>query len=130
MWMSFVLKTPSMKLFLGGDSGYDTHFAEIGQQHGPFDLAILECGQYNPYWKYIHMMPEETVQAAIDLGAARLFPVHWAKFTLSLHSWDEPIKRVTAAAESNNMPLLHPMIGELVNLNDPGPQTKWWEAVK
>jgi len=130
MWMSFVLKTPGMKLFLGGDSGYDTHFAEIGQQHGPFDLAILECGQYNPYWKYIHMMPEETVQAAIDLGAAKLFPVHWAKFTLSLHSWDEPIKRVTAAAEINNMPLIHPMIGELVNLNEPGMQTKWWEAVK
>ena len=67
IWTSFVLKTPSKKLYLGGDSGFDTHFKEIGNKYGPFDLAILECGQYNPYWKYIHMMPEETVQAAIDL---------------------------------------------------------------
>jgi L-ascorbate metabolism protein UlaG (beta-lactamase superfamily) len=48
-----------MNLYLGGDSGYDTHFAEIGKAFGPFDLAILECGQYNRNWKYIHMMPEE-----------------------------------------------------------------------
>jgi L-ascorbate metabolism protein UlaG (beta-lactamase superfamily) len=130
IWVSFVLITPTKRLFIGGDSGYDTHFSDIGKAYGPFDLAILECGQYNDYWKYIHMMPEETVQAAIDLGAVKLFPVHWAKFTLSLHSWDEPIKRVTAAAQTNNIALIHPMIGELVNLNEPGTQTKWWEAVK
>ena len=104
IWMSFVLQTPSMKLFLGGDSGYDTHFAEIGNKYGPFDLAILECGQYNAYWKYIHMMPEETVQAGIDLKAKKILPVHWAKFSLSLHDWDEPIKRVTAEAAKKHMP--------------------------
>jgi L-ascorbate metabolism protein UlaG (beta-lactamase superfamily) len=127
MWMSFVLQTPSMKLFLGGDSGYDTHFAEIGNKFGPFDLAILECGQYNAYWKYIHMMPEETVQAAIDLKAARLLPVHWAKFSLALHDWDDSIKRVTAEAARKHVPLIHPLIGEEVDLRDPMPSAKWWE---
>ena len=129
IWTAFVLQTPSMKLFLGGDSGYDTHFAEIGNKYGPFDIAILECGQYNAYWKYIHMMPEETVQAGIDLKAKKILPVHWAKFSLSIHDWDEPIKRITAEATKKNMPLIHPMIGEEVDLNNPIPFTSWWETV-
>ena len=129
IWLSFVLLTPSMKLFLGGDSGYDTHFAETGNRYGPFDLAILECGQYNPYWKYIHMMPEETVQAGIDLKAKKILPVHWAKFALSLHDWDEPIKRITAEAAKKNMQLIHPMIGEPVDLNDLKAFSSWWETV-
>lgn len=130
LWMSFILQTPTMKFFLGGDSGYDTHFAEIGNKYGPFDLAILECGQYNPYWKYIHMMPEETVQAGIDLKAKKILPVHWAKFTLSLHDWDDPIKRATLEASKRNLPVLHPMIGEFVDLNNPGIFSRWWENVK
>jgi L-ascorbate metabolism protein UlaG (beta-lactamase superfamily) len=129
IWMSFVLQTPSMKLFLGGDSGYDTHFAAIGNKYGPFDLAILECGQYNPYWKFIHMMPEETVQAGIDLKAKKIMPVHWAKFSLSLHDWDEPIKRVAVGAAKKGMPLIHPMIGEEVNLNNPMESAPWWNLV-
>ena len=127
LWMSFVLQTPTMKIFIGGDSGYDTHFAEIGKKFGPFDLAILECGQYNKNWKYIHMMPEETVQAAQDLQAKKLLPVHWAKFSLSLHDWDEPINRVTAEATRKNFPIIHPMIGEAVDLNDNKIFPRWWE---
>jgi L-ascorbate metabolism protein UlaG (beta-lactamase superfamily) len=129
MWMSFVLKTPSMKLFLGGDSGYDTHFAEIGNKYGPFDLAILECGQYNAYWKYIHIMPEETVQAGIDLKAKKILPVHWGKFSLSLHDWDESIKRVTIEAAKKNMPVIHPMIGEKADLDNPSQSSRWWEMI-
>lgn len=129
LWTSFVLQTPSMKLFLGGDSGYDSHFKEIGDKYGPFDLAILECGQYNDYWKYIHMMPEETVQASIDLKAKKLLPVHWAKFSLSIHAWDEPIKRITIEAAKKQVHLLHPMIGENITLDNPGPFVKWWEDI-
>lgn len=130
LWSSFVLKTPSMKIYLGGDSGYDTHFAEIGNTYGPFDLAILECGQYNEYWKYIHMMPEQTAQACEDLKAKKLLPVHWAKFSLSLHAWDDSIKRVTAEASRKNIPVIHPMIGEEVDLKNPQPTSNWWENVE
>jgi len=129
LWNSFVLQTPSMKLYLGGDSGYDIHFKEIGEKYGPFDLAILECGQYNEYWKYIHFMPEEAVQAGIDLKAKRILPVHWGKFSLSLHDWDEPIKRITKEAEKRGMPILYPMIGEEVDLDHPGQSFKWWETI-
>ncbi|MXN92661.1 MBL fold metallo-hydrolase [Flavobacterium sp. Sd200] len=131
LWVSFVLQTPSFKMFLGGDSGYDTHFKAIGNAFGPFDLALLECGQYNEYWKYIHMMPEEVVTAAQDLKAQNLMPVHWAKFSLSVHSWDEPIKRVTKEAEKQNMPTTTPMIGEKVNLNAIGKKyDHWWEGLE
>lgn len=130
LWTSFVLQTPSYKLFIGGDSGYDTHFATIGAQHGPFDLVMLENGQYNEYWKYIHMMPEEVVKAATELKAKRLFPVHWSKFALALHDWDEPINRIVAEANRLNMPLLHPMIGAVVKLSDTTTQNEWWHSVK
>lgn len=129
IWSSFVLKTPSMKIFLGGDSGYDNHFAEIGKKHGPFDLAILECGQYHPYWKYIHMLPDQVIQAAEDLQAKKLLPVHWAKFSLALHAWDDPIIDVIKANEQKNIPLLHPMIGEEVGLQENTVSTAWWEKV-
>ena len=130
LWLSFVLQSQSLRLYLGGDSGYDAHFKAIGDKFGPFDLAILEDGQYNPYWKYIHMMPEELLVAARELQAKRIMPVHWAKFALSLHAWDEPIKRLvqangTAAAP---IPLVTPMIGEAVNLHDLDRIFQpWWE---
>jgi L-ascorbate metabolism protein UlaG (beta-lactamase superfamily) len=110
-WSSFVLKTPTHNLFLGGDSGYDTHFKTIGEKYGPFDLAILECGQYNEFWKYIHTMPEETALAATELRAKALLPVHWSKFKLALHPWHEPIERVTKEAKRLNMPVIKAVIG-------------------
>ena len=129
IWCSFVFQSPSKKIFIGGDSGYDTHFEKIGAEHGPFDLALLECGQYNKSWKYIHMMPEQTVQAAVDLKTKTMMPVHWAKFALSLHAWDEPIQRVTKEAYRLNVPIIHPMIGELVDLSNFGAQTEWWKGI-
>jgi L-ascorbate metabolism protein UlaG (beta-lactamase superfamily) len=130
LWASFVLLTPTMKIFIGGDSGYDTHFPEIGNKYGPFDLAILECGQYDKSWKYIHMMPEEVATAAQDLKAKKLLPVHWAKFALGNHDWDDPVKRVSIAAKEKGLLLLTPMIGEEINLkNNLQSFARWWESV-
>jgi len=126
-WSSFILKTKDHNLYLGGDSGYDSHFKEIGDKYGPFDIAILEAGQYNAMWPLIHMMPEETVQAAVDLKATSLLPVHWGKFTLALHAWDEPIKRVLEKAESLNMKVYSPKIGQPLILEDVFKTEKWWE---
>jgi len=126
LWSAFVLKTKYYKLFLGGDSGYDKHFAKIGEAHGPFDLALLECGQYNAYWPYIHMFPEETVQAAIDLKAKVLMPVHWAKFALAMHPWSEPVTRVVASSVEQKLPVITPKPGETVIIGEDFPQSKWW----
>ena len=129
LWASYILEFKDKKIYLGGDSGYDTHFKRIGTEYGPFDLAILECGQYNAFWKHIHMMPEETAQAAIDLQAKALMPVHWGRFTLSLHAWDEPIRRLIPAAQALHIPLVTPRIGEVVHVGKDQTWTSWWEKV-
>lgn len=130
LWSSFVLTTSTRRVYIGGDSGYDTHFKTIGDKFGPFDLVILENGQYDKSWKYIHMMPEEVVQAAQDLKAALLFPVHWSKFPLGNHAWDEPIIRVTAEAKRKGVPVIHPMIGEKVLLREaPVNAAEWWAGI-
>ncbi len=126
LWSSYVLKTSSHTLYLGGDSGYDTHFKTIGEKYGPFDIALLESGQYNTAWPFIHMMPEETVQASIDLKAKTLFPIHWGKFALAFHAWDEPIKRVIKKAKALNVMVTTPKIGEPVILGQSLPQSHWW----
>ncbi len=127
LWSSFAFKTKNKNIYIGGDSGYDDHFKKIGKKHGPFDLSILECGQYNPAWGYIHMMPEEVAQAAEDLGTKLLLPVHWAKFTLALHTWTDPIERVTKAAAEKNIAITTPMIGETIILDTYTPSTTWWK---
>ncbi len=130
LWSAYALQTPTMKIFIGGDSGYDSHFKEIGKKLGPFDLAILENGQYNKSWKHIHMMPNEVLKAAQELGAKRLFPVHSAKFALSLHEWDAPLKTITKLNEPVGMPLITPKIGEQVNLKDLSQKfATWWEGI-
>ncbi len=127
LWSSFILKTPHHNLYLGGDSGYDTHFKTIGDKFGPFAIALLECGQYNTAWPYIHNMPEQTAQAAVDLNAKILMPVHWGKFSLSLHEWNEPAKRVTAKAKELGVRITTPIIGEQVVIGEAYPDSVWWE---
>jgi L-ascorbate metabolism protein UlaG (beta-lactamase superfamily) len=127
LWSSFILKTASYNLYLGGDSGYDKHFKEIGEKYGPFDIVILESGQYNTAWPLIHMMPEQTVQAALDLKAKVLLPVHWGKFSLALHPWNEPIQRVLKEAASADLKITTPMIGEPVILDEVYPDKNWWD---
>jgi L-ascorbate metabolism protein UlaG (beta-lactamase superfamily) len=131
LWTSFVLQTPSMRIFIGGDSGYDTHFAEAGKKFGGFDLAILENGQYDKSWKYIHMMPDEVLKAAKELNAKRVFPVHSAKFALGNHPWDEPLKKISEFNQTEKLAMITPMIGEPVNLKDDSQRfEEWWEKVK
>lgn len=129
LWTSFVLTTPRHRIFIGGDSGYDRHFKEAGERFGPFDLAILENGQYDANWKYIHMMPEETVKAAEDLGALVLLPVHWSKFSLANHSWTDPITRVMAEGQERNIQIAHPQIGEKLLLDTGMAFRRWWNDI-
>ena len=131
VWQSYVLQTPSLKLFLGGDSGYDTHFKEIGEKHGPFDLAILENGQYNEAWRAIHMHPDEVLKASQDLKATRLFPIHSSKFALANHAWDTPLKDISELNKKTNIPLITAKIGEIVELeNQEQLFENWWIGVE
>ena len=129
LWSSFVLQTGGYNLFIGGDSGFDNSFKEIGEKYGPFDLAMLECGQYDPQWPYIHMMPEETVRAALGLKAKVFMPVHWGKFTLANHPWRDPITKAVKYAQAYGEVITTPKIGEPVILNEQMPFEEWWTGV-
>lgn len=128
LWTSYVLETPLKKIFLGGDSGYDTHFKMIGEKYGPFDYAIMENGQYNAAWKYIHALPEDVIQASVDIQAKNIIPVHSGKFALALHPWNEPLQKVTALGKEKNLQILTPKIGEVLDLNKTDHQFQvWWQ---
>lgn len=131
LWCSYVLYAGDFRLFIGGDSGYDTHFREIGRKFGPFDVAILENGQYNIYWKYIHTLPDELLHVQHDLRAKAVLPVHSGKFPLARHPWDEPLELAVKHAAVRHDRLLTPKIGEIVHLNDTTQQfSEWWKTVK
>lgn len=131
LWMSYLIQTPEMKVYISGDGGFDDRFKMIGEKYGPIDWAIIEDGQYDKAWQSVHNLPEEVMQAAIDLKAKNVIPVHHSKFTLGKHPWNEPLERITALSESKPYRLLTPMIGEPVKLNDSTQKfAQWWKGVK
>lgn len=115
LWASFLIKTPSQNIYVAGDGGYDIHFAAIGERFPNIDLAILENGQYNEEWRYIHLMPEYMAQAAKDLKAKKILTVHHSKYALAKHRWDEPLTNAHHLAEKDSLNVLIPQIGEKVN---------------
>ena len=116
LWASFLLQAPSQNIYIGGDGGYDTHYAEIGERFPNIDLAILENGQYNEEWKLIHMMPEQMSQAAKDLNAKKILTVHHSKYALARHPWDEPLQNAENMRNHDSLNVLIPERGEIVKL--------------
>ena len=87
----------------------------------------MECGQYDPRWSAIHMLPEETVQAHIDVKGELLLPIHWGAFTLALHEWSDPIERITKEANRLGVKITTPQIGESITLKSTNyPSSAWW----
>jgi L-ascorbate metabolism protein UlaG (beta-lactamase superfamily) len=129
LWCSFAIFSPTHRMYFSGDSGYDTHFADIGAKYGPFDICFMENGQYNELWRPVHMLPEEAVQAQIDLKGKRLMPIHWGMFVLSIHSWFEPAERISQAAKEKSMNLFTPKIGQIVDIDQPPVFEAWWKKV-
>ena len=128
LWCSWVIIGPESKVYFSGDGGYGPHFKEIGEKYGPFDLTLMECGQYDARWAAIHMLPEETVQAHQDVKGKLLIPVHWGAFTLSLHAWHDPVERALQAAKESGVVIATPRIGETICLGeDQIPETAWWK---
>jgi L-ascorbate metabolism protein UlaG (beta-lactamase superfamily) len=127
LWCSWVIKGINENIFYSGDSGYGPHFKEIGQQYGPFDFTMLECGQYYKDWSLIHMLPEEAAQVAIELRSKVAMPIHWGAFTLAFHSWTEPVERFLKKAKELNVQTCTPRIGEVIVLNEKYPSSHWWK---
>jgi len=127
LWAAYVVKSARKSIFWSGDTGYGSHFARFKEEYGPFDLAAVEIDGWNPGWARSHLFPEEAVQAALDLGAEYILPIHWGVFDLAMHPWDESIDAFLEKAEAENIfKTLTPQMGERVV---PGETlTKhWWK---
>ncbi len=99
LWCAYLLQADGFTVFDTGDGGYGDHFRDFRRRYGDVDFAIMECGQYSVHWHAVHMFPEESVQAAQDLGAKLAIPVHWGGYVLSDHPWDDPPLRFAKRAE-------------------------------
>jgi len=127
LWCSWVMISPDTKLFFSGDTGYGPHFKQIGNKYGPFDLTLLECGQYDKRWPNIHMQPEQTFAAYQDLRGKRLMPLHWGAFSLALHGWTDSIERVQKVARPHRAEVMTPKIGQIVSIRSASyPKSAWW----
>ena len=127
LWSSWVIQSKTDNIFFSGDSGYSSHFKEIGEKYGPFDFAMMECGQYNELWKDIHMTPEETAQAGLDIKAKKIMPIHWGAFKLAMHPWAEPAERVSKKALELGIATTIPKIGSYIYFDvDQISDDPWW----
>lgn len=129
LWASWVIEGNSEKIFYSGDSGYGKHFKDIGEYFNGFDIAFIENGQYNEKWSDIHMMPNETVQAAIDLDAKVFVPIHWGMFDLSLHKWYEPIENSYSLAKEKKVPIIAPKLGKILTNEVHDESDLWWKSL-
>lgn len=127
LWASWVIKGKKDNIFFSGDSGYFDGFKEIGDRFGPFDIAMVECGQYNDMWADIHMIPEESAQVGLDVRAKTIMPIHWGAFKLSLHTWTDPVERITKKAKELGVNVTTPEIGATFTVNGESyPEGQWW----
>jgi len=126
LWCSWVIKTEKVNLFFSGDSGYFKGFKKIGDLYGPFDMTFIEAGAYNKKWMEVHMMPEQTVSAHLDLKGKVLFPIHNGTFDLSLHSWHEPFEKIDVISKDKNIDVVFPIMGESIDIMGANDTSKWW----
>ncbi|MEM1320478.1 MAG: MBL fold metallo-hydrolase [Bacteroidota bacterium] len=127
LWGGWAFNSGSQTIWFSGDGGYGKHFKTIGERLGPFDFAFMECGQYNKDWQPIHLFPDESILAALDAGAKKVMPVHWAGFALSYqHTWTEPAEQFVQCAQEKKLDYMLPPLGQLFTV-DSSYTASWWE---
>lgn len=123
LWCSWVIDVGGTRVWFGGDTGAFPGLADIGREHGPFDLTLMPVGAYDPRWRDVHLDPEEAVDAHRDLRADGLLPIHWATFDLAFHPWAEPMERLLEAA-GDDVRVLTPRPGERLGFD--AKAMPWW----
>jgi L-ascorbate metabolism protein UlaG (beta-lactamase superfamily) len=130
LWSSFVLRSDRHGIFFSGDTGLTTEYRSIRERLGPFDLAMLEVGGWDPAWGDMHLGPVNALEAVALLGAEAFLPIHWGTFRLAMHPWDQPAETLYALAPKLGPRLVMPKLGELL---EPGAASghiePWWRSV-
>ncbi|MBP5909595.1 MBL fold metallo-hydrolase [Streptomyces sp. LBUM 1478] len=133
LWASWVVAGDEHRIYHSGDTGYFGGFADIGAEHGPFDLTMIQVGAYSEFWPDIHMTPEEGLRTHLDLQGGEpggvMMPIHWATFNLAMHAWAEPGERMMWATHDAGVTMAAPRPGAPFEPRSTPPVDPWWRAV-
>lgn len=129
LWASYAFIGPRHRVFFSGDTGLFPGMREIGDRLGPFDVTMIETGQYHRAWPDWHIGPEQAVQAHGMLRGRVLLPIHWGLFALAYHGWTEPAERTLVAADQAMAKIIAPRPGQRVEPSAPPPLERWWPRV-
>lgn len=133
LWASWVVAGDEHRIYHSGDTGYFGGFKDIGAEHGPFDITMIQVGAYSEFWPDIHMTPDEGLQTHLDLQGGEpsgvMMPIHWATFNLAMHAWAEPGERMMWATHAAGVTMAAPQPGEPFEPKSTPPVSPWWRAV-
>ncbi|OTG87092.1 hypothetical protein B9T31_05665 [Acinetobacter sp. ANC 4558] len=127
LWAGWIIQDTQQTIFYSGDNGYGIHYAEVGRRFPAIDLAFLENGQYDEKWSAIHMSPAQTAQAAKDIGAKAVVPVHWGAYSMALHHWNESVIQSVPLMQSYGIHTLTPEMGQIFTTETQ--TTQWYKTI-
>jgi L-ascorbate metabolism protein UlaG (beta-lactamase superfamily) len=126
LWAGYAFSGPRHRVYYSGDTGLFPAMRTIGERLGPFDLTMIEVGQYDQAWPDWHLGPEQAVEAHRRVRGEVMLPVHWGLFALASHAWTEPIERAVAAGRQAGAMVISPRPGQGVEPTVERPQERWW----
>ncbi len=129
LWAGYALVGPQHRVYFSGDTGLFPAMQDIGAKYGPFDVTMIETGQYHRAWPDWHIGPERAVAAHQIVKGKMMLPIHWALLTLAAHGWTEPVERVLAEARARGVSVATPKLGQSVEPDAAVVVDRWWPEV-
>jgi L-ascorbate metabolism protein UlaG (beta-lactamase superfamily) len=130
LWAGYALIGERHRAYYSGDTGLFPAMRDIGARLGPFDVTMIETGQYHPAWPDWHIGPEQAVHAHRLVRGRVLLPVHWGLFRLAYHAWTEPPERAHVAALKTGATITVPRPGESIEPAHAPAFHRWWPELK
>ena len=130
LWAGYALVGDQHRAYFSGDTGLFPALETIGERYGPFDLTMIEVGQYNDAWPDWHLGPEQAVLAHLMVRGRTLLPIHWGLFRLAPHGWTEPIERVHVKAAEVGVAVTTPRPGESLQPSGFADTAQWWPEAR
>ena len=130
LWASWIIDVGGQRIFYSGDGGYFSGFKEIGRRFPNIDVALIENGAYDKQWPDVHMTPEQSIDAFVDIKAKVLYPVHNSTFDLAFHQWRDPLERIAKLSKERGISLATPIIGEPLTIGKARANQEWWIGLK
>jgi L-ascorbate metabolism protein UlaG (beta-lactamase superfamily) len=129
LWAGYALLGAQHRAYYSGDTGLFPAMRQIGERLGPFDVTMIETGQYHRAWPDWHIGPEQAVRAHQLVRGGVMLPVHWALLGLAFHGWTEPVERSLVAARAQAARLVTPRPGEPFEPDSRPVSRPWWPNV-